>query len=47
MTTQPEEIRRQRLREEAEKEPAVREALDLFDGRVVDVWEAKPSKEDA
>ena len=42
-----EEIRRQRLREEAEKEPAVQEALDLFDGRVVDVWEAKPSKEDA
>ena len=33
----PEEDRRQRLREEAEKEPAVQEALDLFDGRVVDV----------
>jgi DNA polymerase-3 subunit gamma/tau len=42
-----EEIRRQRLREEAEKEPAVQEALDLFDGRVVDVKEAKPSREDA
>ena len=36
------EIRQQRLREEAEKEPAVQEALDLFDGRVVDVREAKP-----
>jgi hypothetical protein len=42
-----EEVRRQRLREEAEKEPAVQEALDLFDGRVVDVREAKPSREDA
>ena len=35
------------LREEAEKEPAVQEALDLFDGRVVDVREAKTSREDA
>ena len=43
----PEEDRRQRLREEAEKEPAVQEALDLFDGRVVDVREAKASREDA
>jgi DNA polymerase-3 subunit gamma/tau len=42
-----EELRRQRLRAEAEKEPAVQEALDLFDGRVVDVKEAKPSREDA
>jgi hypothetical protein len=42
-----EEIRQQRLREEAEKEPAVQEALDLFDGRVVDVREAKSSREDA
>jgi DNA polymerase-3 subunit gamma/tau len=42
-----EEVRRQRLREEAEREPAVQEALDLFDGRVVDVKEAKPSGEDA
>jgi DNA polymerase-3 subunit gamma/tau len=42
-----EEVRRRRLREEAEKEPAVQEALDLFDGRVVDVREAKPSREDA
>jgi hypothetical protein len=41
------EIRQQRLREEAEKEPAVQEALDLFDGRVVDVREAKPPREDA
>jgi DNA polymerase-3 subunit gamma/tau len=40
------EARQQRLREEAEKEPAVQEALDLFDGRVVDVREAKPSRED-
>jgi hypothetical protein len=43
----PDEERRQKLREEAEKEPAVQEALDLFDGRVVDVREAKPSREDA
>ncbi len=43
----PEEERRQKLREEAEKEPAVQEALDLFEGRVVDVREAKPSREDA
>jgi DNA polymerase-3 subunit gamma/tau len=42
-----EEVRKQRLRAEAEKEPAVQEALDLFDGRVVDVREAKPSREDA
>jgi DNA polymerase-3 subunit gamma/tau len=43
----PEPERRQQLREEAEKEKAVQEALDLFDGRVVDVREAKPSREDA
>ena len=43
----PEEDRRQKLREEAEREPAVQEALDLFDGRVVDVREAKTSREDA
>lgn len=42
-----EETQKQRLREEAEKEPAVQEALDLFDGRVVDVREAKSSREDA
>ena len=40
------EASRQKLREEAEKEPAVQEALDLFDGRVVDVREAKPPRED-
>ena len=43
----PEEERRQKLREEVEKEPAVQEALDLFDGRVVDVREAKASREDS
>jgi hypothetical protein len=43
----PEVARKQRLREEAEKEQAVQEALDLFDGRVVDVREAKPGREDA
>ena len=40
------ESRRQQLREEAEREPAVQEALDLFDGRVVDVREAKASREE-
>ena len=43
----PETAKRQKLREEAEKEPAVQEALDLFDGRVVDVREALPGREDA
>jgi DNA polymerase-3 subunit gamma/tau len=43
----PEEARRQTLRGEVEKEPAVQEALDLFDGRVVDVREAKASGEDS
>ncbi len=38
--------RQQKLREEVEREPAVQEALDLFDGRVVDVREAKPSREE-
>jgi DNA polymerase-3 subunit gamma/tau len=42
-----EEQSRHKLREDAEKEPAVQEALDLFDGRVVDVREAKTSREDA
>jgi hypothetical protein len=42
----PEEARRQTLRGEVEKERAVQEALDLFDGRVVEVREAKPSGED-
>jgi DNA polymerase-3 subunit gamma/tau len=39
--------KRRKLREEAEREPAVQEALDLFDGRVVDVREAQPGREDA
>jgi hypothetical protein len=43
----PEVVKKQKLREEAEKEQAVQEALDLFDGRVVDVREAKPGREDA
>jgi DNA polymerase III subunit gamma/tau len=38
----PVELKRQRLMREAEREPAVQEALDLFDGKVVDVREAKP-----
>jgi DNA polymerase-3 subunit gamma/tau len=42
----PEEERRQKLRGDVEKEPAVQEALDLFDGRVVDVREAEASGED-
>ncbi len=33
----PDELRQQRLRQEVAAEPAVREALDLFDGRLVDV----------
>jgi hypothetical protein len=41
----PEELKRQRLRQEAEREPAVQEALDLFEGKVLDVREAKPVKE--
>jgi DNA polymerase-3 subunit gamma/tau len=45
--TTPDVEKKQRLREEAEKEQAVQEALDLFDGRVVDVREAKPGREDA
>jgi hypothetical protein len=44
---EPTEDRRQTLREEAGKEQAVQEALDLFDGRVVGVREAKASREDA
>ena len=39
--TEPAEDSRQKLRERAEREPAVQEALDLFGGRVVDVREAK------
>jgi DNA polymerase-3 subunit gamma/tau len=41
----PEDLKRQRLMREAEREPAVQEALDLFGARVVDVREAKPSGE--
>ena len=37
----PADDMRQKLREKAEREPAVQEALDLFGGRVVDVREAK------
>jgi hypothetical protein len=37
----PSEVKRDRLMKEAQKEPAVQEALDLFDGRLVDVREAK------
>jgi hypothetical protein len=40
------EIQRQKLREEAQREPAVQDALDLFDGKVVDVREAKTSREE-
>ncbi len=43
----PDAEKRRKLREEAEREPAVQEALDLFDGRVVDVREAQPGREDA
>ncbi len=38
---------KRKLREEAEREPAVQEALDLFDGRLVEVREAKPPREDS
>lgn len=37
----PAEESRQKMRKEAEQEPAVQEALDLFSGKVVDVREAK------
>ncbi|HVQ28671.1 MAG TPA: hypothetical protein VMV21_03780, partial [Vicinamibacteria bacterium] len=40
----PIDVRRDRLMKEAQKEPAVQEALDLFDGRLVDVREAKPGQ---
>jgi hypothetical protein len=38
-----EDVRKERLRQEAAKEPAVQEALDLFDGKLIDVRETKPS----
>jgi hypothetical protein len=40
-----EDVKRQRLMREAQREPAVQEALDLFGARLVDVREAKPSSE--
>jgi DNA polymerase III subunit gamma/tau len=43
----PAEVKRERLMKEAAREPAVQEALDLFNGKVVDVREAKPAKETA
>ena len=39
----PSEQKRDRLMREASSEPAVQEALDLFNGKVVDVRESKPS----
>jgi DNA polymerase-3 subunit gamma/tau len=41
----PAAVKRERLMKEAAREPAVQEALDLFNGKVVDVREAKPAKE--
>jgi DNA polymerase-3 subunit gamma/tau len=38
-----EDVRKERLRQEAAKEPAVQEALDLFDGKLLEVRETKPS----
>lgn len=38
----PAEVKRERMLKEAEREPAVQEALDLFGGKIVDVREAKP-----
>jgi DNA polymerase III subunit gamma/tau len=38
-----EEVKRERLRQEAAREPSVQEALDLFDGKLLDVRETKPS----
>jgi DNA polymerase III subunit gamma/tau len=39
----PEAVKKERLRQEAAREPAVQEALDLFDGKLLDVRETKPS----
>jgi DNA polymerase-3 subunit gamma/tau len=39
----PDDLKRARLRQEAAREPAVQEALDLFDGKLLDVRETKPS----
>ena len=41
----PEDVGKDRLSREAKAETAVQEVLDLFDGTVVDVREAKPVKE--
>jgi hypothetical protein len=38
----PAEAKKRRLMEEASREPAVQEALDLFGGKVVEVRENKP-----
>jgi hypothetical protein len=38
----PAEVKKRRLIEEASREPAVQEALDLFGGKVVEVRESKP-----
>jgi DNA polymerase III subunit gamma/tau len=38
-----EEVKKARLRQEAAREPSVQEALDLFDGKLLDVRETKPS----
>ena len=38
----PAEAKKRRLLEEAAREPAVQEALDLFGGKVVEVRENKP-----
>jgi hypothetical protein len=43
----PAVVKRERLMKEAAREPAVQEALDLFNGKVVDVRESKPAKEGA
>jgi DNA polymerase III gamma/tau subunit len=42
-----EDVRRDKLLKDAAREPAVQEALDLFNGKVVDVREPKPAKETA
>jgi DNA polymerase-3 subunit gamma/tau len=41
----PAEARKRRLADDAVRAPAVQEALDLFNGKVVDVRETKPAKE--
>jgi len=41
----PAETAKRRLADDAVRAPAVQEALDLFNGKVVDVRETKPAKE--